>query len=378
MSRDSKPRSANARVDDFSRKTKPRQEAATDGGTSASGAASTSRVGSFSRPPQFEWPVSAAGYTLARRSDSTPKAEGETIYLVDPTLAAHRTYAPLVEYTGLFRTFAAVSPRQEQIVAFASQFGLLRGAQPIDVGGESDTAYGERLGDWVYEIELMDGAISLWEPVCAGDDAALARHIRWVDPATVVFEPTPGRPRGEVTPDMVIASMAKRRDLLWALRPGDVRTPALCRLHEMINRRLQTDVAADIQLQRHRPDRVETAPFKPSVVTPVPRNLRGALWLQLAEALAEHKQYRQCERCNTWFELTPKMAAKAKVHCSESCRMQAYRERQEHARRLAAEGQSAKMIARTVNTDLATVEGWLAPLAKSTRVVRARRPRKKR
>lgn len=193
----------------------------------------------------------------------------------------------------------------------------------------------------------------------------------------MVYEADPDRSRTEITEDMVIASATKRRHLLGALQAGDVRTPALCVLHEMANRRLRTDAAAEVQLARHRPDRVETTPFASSTVTAIPLTLRGALWLQLAAALAEHKRYRRCDRCATWFELTSKMAAKGKVHCSESCRMQAYRERQEEARRLAAEGQSARVIARAVNTDVETVKGWLLPFEKAKPAARSRRTRSK-
>lgn len=72
---------------------------------------------------------------------------------------AYRMYAPLVEHTGLFLTFSALDPSDEEILAFANQFGLLREPQPVTVDDASSGTYGEPVEDWVDEIVLMKRAV---------------------------------------------------------------------------------------------------------------------------------------------------------------------------------------------------------------------------
>jgi hypothetical protein len=64
------------------------------------------------------------------------------------------------------------------------------------------------------------------------------------------------------------------------------------------------------------------------VLFTLPNTLIGALWLQVAQAIDGHKQFRRCEFCRSWFELAPDKARADKLYCSQACRSSAYRRRE--------------------------------------------------
>lgn len=80
--------------------------------------------------------------------------------------------------------------------------------------------------------------------------------------------------------------------------------------------------------------------FKPSAApqfelgvegTPVlrfsPVNLSSALFLQFAHSVSGNKNFRACEACSNWIEVTPGAGRPEKLYCSDACRMRAYRKR---------------------------------------------------
>jgi hypothetical protein len=91
----------------------------------------------------------------------------------------------------------------------------------------------------------------------------------------------------------------------------------------------------------------------------VPQSLVSALWIQLAKAIEGDRKYRECDVCGTWFEVSGDRRADARF-CSNACRFKAYRQRQDEARRLSAEGRSPKQIAKQLGSDVKTVNGWIS------------------
>jgi hypothetical protein len=98
-----------------------------------------------------------------------------------------------------------------------------------------------------------------------------------------------------------------------------------------------------------------------------PKNLLGALWLQVAQAVTGNLQHRECEEqtCRQWFEVSTRLEGKRKnrEYCSDACRQKTYRRRKGQARRLAAEGQSVEAIAQLLDSNTATVQEWIRPAA---------------
>ena len=62
-------------------------------------------------------------------------------------------------------------------------------------------------------------------------------------------------------------------------------------------------------------------------LTFTPHSLLGTIWLQLAMAIAENRDYRVCGTCGSWFEVAPGRGRPNKTYCSNACRMRAYRKR---------------------------------------------------
>ena len=92
----------------------------------------------------------------------------------------------------------------------------------------------------------------------------------------------------------------------------------------------------------------------------VPETLRDVMWLQLADAIARERRYRQCEVCGKWFEIAPDVARTSRMYCATACKLRAYRARQKRARQLRARGTSLREIARELDTSVQTVKGWVA------------------
>src|SRR5262249_32215996 len=90
-----------------------------------------------------------------------------------------------------------------------------------------------------------------------------------------------------------------------------------------------------------------------------PAALLDALWLQFACAIDGNKDYRQCQECKRWFELSPGIARADRLFCSNACRTRAYRQRIAHARQRYKTGASIADIAREFETDCDTVQGWV-------------------
>jgi hypothetical protein len=64
----------------------------------------------------------------------------------------------------------------------------------------------------------------------------------------------------------------------------------------------------------------------------VPSSLLTAMYLQLAAAVDENKQFQKCRHCGGHFELSPGVNRADKIFCSESCRVMEYRRRKDQPR----------------------------------------------
>ena len=282
-----------------------------------------------------------------------------------------RQYHPLVDQTGLFLLFAATPLTQEGILGFVDRFGMLLNATvtvtpPAQVRTprqrrlrETLAVHSEGLEFWLQEVIKMREAVRVWRLLEQGDADGLARHIRRSGRGkqlSLVYDSHPDLAEGAQPepPDLrlteVIVSPGEQPELLARLAAGDVVLPARMLLQRFINRqfdgRLQPAVAPDAdsgELQ----------------MTLMPANLLTAMWLQLARAVCEHKQYKECSVCGEPFELSPETARTNRRFCSIACKNRAFRNRQEQARRLHAEGKTAEQIAEQIEADTAVVEGWI-------------------
>ena len=91
-----------------------------------------------------------------------------------------------------------------------------------------------------------------------------------------------------------------------------------------------------------------------------PRSLLGALWLQAALSIAEHKEFRRCVTCGRPIEISRSGGARTDaMFCSGAGKMRDYRARRAQARTFHAKKWSLSEIANQLRTDVGTVAGWL-------------------
>jgi hypothetical protein len=329
----------------------------------------------------FVWTVNVGGYRWVRArplslGDAVDEEAPEADYLVEQPADGKtgykvRSYQPLIDEPALFLTFAALESSPEQIRDFATRFGLLGDnlTQTIaDAGrqwGDMTVSHtvngheivhrvglGELLSDWRQELRDMREAVEIWHMAEAGDTTSLSRHIRWSDDKKAVgYESDPARPIAAPYHAKLLASPEHGAWALDVLPPGDVIGPALLFVQRVINEHLSPRASPQLSwdVRRGRP-RLQVKPV----------GLIGALWLQFAQAVHGQVEYRSCRECGKWFEIHPDIARSNRLFCSTACRSKAYRKRQEQARRLHAEGRDVLDIAERLESDIATVRGWLA------------------
>jgi hypothetical protein len=157
--------------------------------------------------------------------------------------------------------------------------------------------------------------------------------------------------RRELEPQEVIASAQIRPEWFARLAPDDVFEPTQAYLQTKFNHRLAGNVSVKVLFDTD---------HKQLRLAPVPKDLRAALWLQFAQAVEGQKTFRECKDCGAWFELSPEVARTNRKFCSNACRLRKYRQRQAQAQEMNARGMQVDRIARRLDTDAATVRGWLA------------------
>ena len=220
------------------------------------------------------------------------------------------------DHLGLFLTFSDLGADPDRLLNFANRFGPLGIEVEVPWAAVGETtiqpARGERLADWQQEVTAMAHAVGVWRYLQSEDEAGLR-------------EGSPG-------PNPIPTAQSWLADTI------------------------------DQQLQRLgvRP-RMGTEPEtgKPRLAVAA-RNLLGGLWLHFAWAVSGDTKYRQCPVCQTYFVIERGQYRESRTFCSDACRMRAYRERKDTARRLAGEGLGLKDIAKRLGSDITTVKGWVA------------------
>jgi hypothetical protein len=299
-----------------------------------------------SSPFQFFWQVPKGGHHWAEGclpGEATPQS---VLCWQSPT---GREYAPLQEHTGLFREFAGTGETPEAVLAFANRYGSLGIARPLSPppGSREPRVYGEPFAEWCAHIRALREQVNLGDMVRRGDVERLAQLVLWQKGTAPGERLCVVYPRSYTEPQSAHLGGGQGEPF----HPGDVIGPALASLQTNVNGHLQGRVSPQLL---HIPRRGEMGLYL------VPSSLLGALWLQLAQAVAGDKEHRQCAQCGKWFEVSPGTARPDRVFCSTACRSRAYRERKERAREMHAAGKTAKEIAKELGTGAGQVKKWVA------------------
>ena len=333
---------------------------------------------------EFDWDVSPSGYRWVEATfvPDEPYGTGTLAPMTDtpapkPALvwAGPEVFGPTPPHPhpepALFRLFAEVNPNKESILAFANRYGDLGIAVKLhlairDPDAGPGPARGTFLVVWQNQIADMQRLAGLWDLLLAGDRERLAQHIEWTrggpEGLAVHFDsnPTAGTGRGpSLGSDRVRVLIASRQtgpELLEQWDVDDPVGPAWVYLQWAIDEHL-----------RHLASEVPTSMvWDPRAKRPVLRllapTLASAVWLQFAEAISTSRTFSRCRECQKWFPVGPELARSNRRFCSNACRSKAYRERQDRARRLRTEGKSFEEIAVELESDVATVRGWITGL----------------
>jgi len=262
---------------------------------------------------------------------------------------ARRTYAPLLEESGLFRTFADVAPTRESIKAFADEFGNLGVASLFfaEKGPEEMMALGvtgESLSRWTDEIGQMRQAVDVLDLLLAKDRVGLAQVFHWVED------------HPETNPAMWICSSGfpTMAEGMAPFSSSDVLSPALGWLISCVNKKLQQQTCLALSYD---PRQGWTRPAA------TPATLLVGMWLQLGMALSRPTKFKKCPVCQRWFSAAGRGRKAKQIFCRDRCKSADYKQRRAKAQQLAEEGKTAKAIGAEIQTPLATVKKWIAKKA---------------
>lgn len=314
-------------------------------------------------------------------------------------------YEPLVENTGLFRTFAGLGQGRQSYLDFATRYGPLGLELEFrPANNPTTTLHGEPLSLWREAVGTINIAVRLWDTL-----RTMLTHLNAEDPEALddaaksssdafkavfsdlaeleglsIHAALEAEATGVSESEVVVrwadpTYIGKRKDL--AARIGCPISHSLTLPVDLFTRRdtrlllpnaaigVLTDFV-DLHL------RTFGSIAYSSSVRPGERgvfmsasNLLGALWLQFALSIDGNSRFERCARsgCAEWIELAPSVNRSDRRYCSPSCKNAAWRERIADALRLEAQGLTEAAIAKRMGADAGgqpvtrkQVRDWLA------------------
>jgi hypothetical protein len=323
----------------------------------------------YSEPAsRFRWAPPRQGYcwiTIPRRGR----------YLAEAAPGRSRTQTRPASVVGplesrdLFRLFGSLKPTEREILRFANQHGWLGVGDEIPLlhhprvmGRERLSAKpsnrlvrlggGEMLEVWRPEILAMRDAVTVWTAVTKKDVKSLRQWLK--------IEEKDGQTRAWYERDshrwrliFDTSQEATSPGLSRLVRRGDWIQLARFLVQKLVDERLRAHVAYRM---------VYHADTEQMRAHPIPRNLLGALWFQLARTVEGLLGYQPCKRpgCPEWFEARRGRGKFPRQCCSTSCRVMMYQRRIAEASRLYAAGYSLDRIAARLGTKVETVRKWIS------------------
>jgi hypothetical protein len=309
------------------------------------------------------WLVRRGGLGWAK-APTPPTPERPSDMPQEPEIPVPAAYNALQTHSGLFLSFVESASSPQAVADFFRHFAEaewgLRSRWPartelLEILGGPELS----LDDWAQQAAEMKRLVDLWSMLRAFNHDPLHNHIHWRKTDSgleVVYDPRAyvkpkGQRRDAADQVEVIASSTVRPEWFGFFPPNDAILPAVAFLQSKINERLAGKVHLRLLYD------VEERHLR---LNPVPEDLITALWLQFAEAVANDRNYRQCQECGAWFEISPEVARTNRRFCADACRLRMYRQRQGRARAMHAEGCTVEAIAAKLDSQVETVRGWLA------------------
>ena len=276
---------------------------------------------------------------------------------VDPISAyvprLHRRVYRLGDYPLLFRTFAELPQTEEGFLSFASRYGFLGGSrssfQTLTAHGnlgELDPSTAEVTELWRMLVRKFKAIVTLWDATRALDAESLAELLQWSDGSLWLKSHLQFDLFRDDDPDVPDTELRSH-----GVDSGDTLGGARLLLRRLLSSLTERWARFSIAVSGSDEERPRL------VLSPV--DLLSAMCFQMAAAITENKDFRQCLQCEKWFEASPSTLQANKQFCSASCRMKAYRERQKEAVQLHAQGESVEALAERFESDPATIRNWI-------------------
>ena len=306
-------------------------------------------------------------YNKSQAPDAARLVDKDTLWLVGVMDLRYETihpYNPLHEGashkdtlhddTPLYRKFAELELSQEAIKEFANDHGLLFRAESMFLSTRKEERsrsskfeiyWAETFSQWSKEIEAMSDTTALWDLLHSDygtpDLGALKQVILWTKKNAWYFprrlselanrsssyartmrsiRESYDSPFVPFTDEFCISSPNCPDRLIEKWRENhDLVGPAKQYLKTAANKRLNEFVAPQLELSESRGNGVALH------ASLVPRNLLGAIWLQLFQETTRSRKTKKCLLCGRWFNATEHPRQLYCRHRASGCRKRAYR-----------------------------------------------------
>ena len=122
----------------------------------------------------FLWEVPDANFYVHQETDGASTQAQRLITTGLPSgvpFPLKRSYSPLTDHPGLFREFADLGRKQNDILLFANKYGYLLGTgEGVPIGlPKGKMGWGEPLTVWRREAQDMDVGLDLWQMIQSED-----------------------------------------------------------------------------------------------------------------------------------------------------------------------------------------------------------------
>ena len=269
----------------------------------------------------YRWQAVKDGLLLVPKQDS-----GEPLRTA--------SYRPLSrDYSGLAIEFASLEPTADAVLAFANRYGQL---------------------GWPVTAHVFSGAPVSRVPAVAEFDASGWSPVGDARPhypgIIGEFLTLPGKPDWERK-----ATWAAQIRLLSEVR----RNHLLLKEVPAIGASLQATVNLELK-ETVGPSLAWSTTQRAFHLRLWPKSLAGALWLQMALAIALPLEIRKCVVCKNPIEVSRSGGARTDaMFCSQACKSKDYRQRRQKARNLHGKGVALSHIAKRLRTTVQAVRGWI-------------------
>jgi hypothetical protein len=335
-------------------------------------------------PDPFPWFVFESGYawkrcvlaptwTVKQDTFAVNKTKWAGALVVRDQMSQCRLYSPLA-IPELFREFAETRLSPDAILAFANKYGQLtinpRRRDPtrnLDQRRWPQTIpeFGELHSNWVEEISALRRASRLWDALRKNDLSEVAKWVHLWRERTDSDSAFWGAAETQIDDDnawlfVELGDSDETIRLWWSpalIGPGD---HSRCR-RVMAWRSLLLSVGHHLREHCGMAIEARNETDTEFSLRPAPKNLLGAMWWQLARAIAGEARYVKCKWCKRRIELsTGEFGSRSdRQFCSSSCKFKDHRKQVKKAKAMKAQGRTVTQIAKTLRTSTETIKNWL-------------------